>query len=148
MLKFYGIPLSGSRVTIVGRSLVVGKPLAMLLLAEHATLTICHTRTRDLAEECGRADVLIAAAGRARMIGAGFVKPGAAVIDVGINVGADGVVCGDVDYDAAAEIAGYITPVPGGVGSVTTTILARNVIFACENQFLLRRRHSCDMLRP
>jgi methylenetetrahydrofolate dehydrogenase (NADP+)/methenyltetrahydrofolate cyclohydrolase len=132
ILKFYRIPISGSRVTLVGRSLVVGKPLAMLLLAENATLTVCHTRTRNLAEECRRADILIAAAGRARMIDGDYIKPGAVVIDVGINVGEDGALCGDVEYVSAAEIAGYITPVPGGVGAVTTTMLARNTINACE----------------
>jgi len=131
-LRYYGIPLSGSRVTLVGRSLVVGKPLALLLLAQNATLTVCHTRTRDLAEECRRADILIAAAGKAGMIRGDFVKPGAAVVDVGINVGEGGALCGDVDYEAAAEAAGYITPVPGGVGAVTTAMLARNVIAACE----------------
>ena len=132
MLKHYEIPISGKRVTLVGRSLVVGKPLAMLLLAENATLTVCHTRTRDLAGECRRADILIAAAGSARMIGADCIKPGAAVIDVGINIAGDGSLCGDVDYGAAAEVAGYITPVPGGVGTVTTTILARNTLNACQ----------------
>ena len=132
ILKFNDIPISGSRVTIVGRSLVVGKPLAMLLLAENATLTICHTRTRDLADECRRADILIAAAGKAEMIGAGCIKPGAVVIDVGINVKEDGALCGDVKYAEAAEVAGYITPAPGGVGTVTTTMLARNTLDACE----------------
>ena len=138
LLRFYGIPISGSRVTLVGRSLVVGKPLAMLLLAEHATLTVCHTRTRDLADECRRADILIAAAGKAHMISGDCIKPGAVVIDVGINAGADGVLRGDVDYEAAAAVAGYITPVPGGVGVVTTSILARNTLDACES--LARRR--------
>ena len=132
MLKFNGIALAGRRVTVVGRSPVVGKPLAMMLLAEHATVTVCHTRTLDLAGECRRADILIAAAGKANMIGAGFIKPGAVVIDVGINVGADGAVCGDVDFEAACGVAGYITPVPGGVGAVTTTVLARNVLNAAE----------------
>ena len=133
MLRFNNIPIAGSSVTVVGRSPVVGKPLAMLLLAEHATVTICHTRTRDLAAECRRADILIAAAGKAKMIRAEYVKPGAAVIDVGINVGGDGAMCGDVDYEAASEIAGCITPVPGGVGTVTTTMLARNALNAAES---------------
>ncbi|MCL2059404.1 MAG: bifunctional 5,10-methylenetetrahydrofolate dehydrogenase/5,10-methenyltetrahydrofolate cyclohydrolase [Oscillospiraceae bacterium] len=132
ILKFYDIPISGSRVTLVGRSLVVGRPLAMLLLAEHATLTVCHTRTRDLAAECARADILIAAAGKAKMIGGECVKPGAAVIDVGINVTESGALCGDVDYESASAVAGSITPAPGGVGAVTTAMLARNVINACE----------------
>jgi methylenetetrahydrofolate dehydrogenase (NADP+)/methenyltetrahydrofolate cyclohydrolase len=134
MLKFYEIPLSGARVTLVGRSLVVGKPLALLLLANNATLTICHTRTRDLAGECGRSDILIAAAGKAGMITGDYIKPGAAVIDVGINVGEDGELRGDVDYESASGIAGCITPVPGGVGTVTTTMLARNVLNAYEMQ--------------
>ena len=132
LLRFYKIPISGKRVTLVGRSLVVGKPLAMLLLAEHATLTVCHTRTRDLAEECRRADILIAAAGKAKMIGGDYIKPGAVVIDVGINVNEDGSLCGDVDFEAAAIVAGCITPVPGGVGAVTTAMLARNTLNACD----------------
>ena len=137
MLRFYGIPIKGRRVTLVGRSLVVGKPLAMLLLAEHATLTVCHTRTLDLGAECRRADILIAAAGKAGMISAGDIKPGAAVIDVGINVDEEGALCGDVDYAAACGVAGCITPVPGGVGSVTASMLARNTLNACD---MLRAR--------
>jgi len=133
LLRFNGINISGRRVVIVGRSLVVGRPLAMLMLVEHATLTICHTRTRELAAECRNADILIAAAGRAGMIGAEHIKPGAVVIDVGINVSEDGSLLGDVDYQAASEEAGYITPVPGGVGAVTSTILARNTLNACEH---------------
>jgi len=132
ILRYYEIPLSGSRVTLVGRSLVVGKPLSMLLLAANATVTICHTRTADLTAECRRADVLIAAAGKARMIGAECVKPGAAVIDVGINVSVDGSLCGDVDFDAVKETAGCVTPVPGGVGGVTAAILAANTLSAAE----------------
>ena len=132
ILRFFGIPMSGSRVTIIGRSLVVGKPLAMLLLAENATVNICHTRTADIASECRRADILIAAAGRAGMVGADYIKPGAAVIDVGINIKPDGTLCGDVDFEAACEAAGCITPVPGGVGAVTTSMLARNTLDACS----------------
>ncbi|MDR3121663.1 MAG: bifunctional 5,10-methylene-tetrahydrofolate dehydrogenase/5,10-methylene-tetrahydrofolate cyclohydrolase [Clostridiales bacterium] len=131
LLKRYEVPLAGSRVTIVGRSLVVGKPLALLLLAEHATVTVCHTRTRELAEECRRADILIAAAGKAKMLGEAHVRPGAVVVDVGINVGADGRLCGDVDFESASRAAAAITPVPGGVGGVTSAILARNTIDAC-----------------
>ena len=140
MLRFFKIPISGSRVTIVGRSLVVGKPLAMLLLAENATVTICHTRTVDLEAECRRADILIAAAGKASMIGAGHIKPGAAVIDVGVNAGDDGVLRGDVDFEAASALAGHITPVPGGVGTVTPAILARNTLDACERLLTARPR--------
>ena len=130
LLKYYQIEISGKLVTVVGRSPVVGKPLAMLLLAANATLTICHTRTADLAGECRRADILVAAAGKARMLGADCVKPGAVVVDVGINVGEAGTLYGDVDYDAAAAIAGGITPVPGGVGAVTTAILAKHTLDA------------------
>ena len=137
ILRYYGIPVFGSRITVIGRSLVVGKPLSMLLLADHATITICHTRTVDLAGECRRADILIAAAGNAGLVGADFIKPGAAVIDVGINVMPDGSLCGDVIFGEACEIAGCITPVPGGVGAVTTSMLVRNTLDACEK---IRRR--------
>ena len=131
-LRHFDIPLKGKRVTIVGRSMVVGKPLAMLLLKEHATVTICHTRTIDLEGECGKAEILIAAAGVPKMINAGFVSKGASVIDVGINVDADGNLCGDVDFDSVEPLAGSITPVPGGVGAVTTSVLAKHTIEACE----------------
>ena len=130
LLKHFEVPLKGAKVTLVGRSMVVGKPLAMLLLKEHATVTICHTRTVDLAAECRAADILIAAAGVAKMLGAEHVKEGAVVIDVGINVDEEGNLCGDVDYDAAEPLASKITPVPGGVGSVTTSILAKHVLKA------------------
>ena len=132
MLKHFGIALKGKRVTLVGRSLVVGKPLAMLLLKEHATLTICHTRTVDIEEECRRAEILIAAAGAAKMIKAPYVSEGAIVIDVGINVDDGGNLCGDVDFDSVEPIAGRITPVPGGVGTVTTSVLALHTIEAAE----------------
>jgi len=130
LLKYFEVPLKGSKVTLVGRSMVVGKPLAMLLLKEHATVTICHTRTADLAAECRAADILIAAAGAAKMIKAEHVKEGTVVIDVGINVDEDGNLCGDVDFDAVEPLASKITPVPGGVGSVTTSILAMHVLRA------------------
>ena len=130
LLKHFEVPLKGSKVTLVGRSMVVGKPLAMLLLKEHATVTICHTRTADLAAECRAADILIAAAGAAKMINAEHVKEGAVVIDVGINVDEDGNLCGDVDFEAVEPLASRITPVPGGVGSVTTSILAMHVLRA------------------
>ena len=130
LLKHFNIPLKGAKVTLVGRSMVVGKPLAMLLLKEHATITLCHTRTTDLAAECKAADVLIAAAGAAKMITAEHVKEGAVVIDVGINVDEDGNLCGDVDFDAVEPLASKITPVPGGVGSVTTSILAMHTLKA------------------
>jgi methylenetetrahydrofolate dehydrogenase (NADP+)/methenyltetrahydrofolate cyclohydrolase len=127
-----GIDVTGRRVTVVGRSMVVGRPLAMLLLARSATVTICHTRTKDLAARCREADILVAAAGRAKMITAEYIGEGAAVIDVGINVGADGRLCGDVDFDSAAPRAGYITPVPGGVGAVTSSVLARHTLRAAR----------------
>jgi methylenetetrahydrofolate dehydrogenase (NADP+)/methenyltetrahydrofolate cyclohydrolase len=132
MIRHYGIELKGKKVVVLGRSLVVGKPASMLLLGEHATVTICHSRTTDLAGEARQADILVAAIGRAKMVTKDFVKPGAIVIDVGINVDADGKLCGDVDYDQAAENASMITPVPGGVGSVTTIVLAKHVVRAAE----------------
>ncbi len=128
MLDYYGIDLTGKRVTLVGRSMVVGKPLAMLLLGRNATLTICHTRTVDLAGTCARAEVLIAAAGRPKMITADMVGDDAVVVDVGINVDEDGALCGDVDFEAVEPKASYISPVPRGVGSVTTSVLASHVL--------------------
>lgn len=129
-----GIDFDGKSVTIVGRSMVVGRPLAMMLLQKNATVTICHTHTKDLAASCQRADVIIAAAGRAGLITADMVSDDACVIDVGINVGADGKLTGDVDFDAVSEKAAMITPVPGGVGGVTTSILARHVVTAAERK--------------
>ncbi len=131
-LKAYDIPISGKRVMLVGRSLVVGKPLMMLLLKENATVTVCHTKTADLAGECRKADILIAAAGRAKMIGADYVSPGAVVIDVGINVDADGNMCGDVDFDGIQDIASMATPVPGGIGTVTTAVLGEHLAKAAK----------------
>ncbi|MDO4281414.1 MAG: bifunctional 5,10-methylenetetrahydrofolate dehydrogenase/5,10-methenyltetrahydrofolate cyclohydrolase [Peptococcaceae bacterium] len=130
ILDDYGIDLIGKRVTVVGRSMVVGRPLAMLLLERHATVTICHTKTDALMARCREAEVLVAACGRANMIGADMVGDGAIVIDVGINVGADGKLCGDVDFAAVEPVASAITPVPGGVGSVTTSVLAKHVVEA------------------
>lgn len=127
-----GVDFDGKDVTIIGRSMVVGRPLAMMLLQKNATVTTCHTHTRDLAESCRRADVIIAAAGHAGLITADMVKDGACVIDIGINVGADGKLTGDVDFGAVSEKAAMITPVPGGVGGVTTSILARHVVIAAE----------------
>lgn len=127
ILDFYGIELTGKRVVVVGRSLVVGRPLSMLLLKKNATVTICHTRTKDIAAECSRADILIACAGSARMIKKEYTNPGQTVIDVGINF-VDGVMCGDVDYEAVAESVAAITPVPGGVGTVTTSVLLKHTI--------------------
>ncbi|HSQ89197.1 bifunctional 5,10-methylenetetrahydrofolate dehydrogenase/5,10-methenyltetrahydrofolate cyclohydrolase [Romboutsia sp.] len=134
ILKHYGVQLSGAKVAVLGRSMVVGKPAAMLLLNENATVTICHSRTKDLAKVTSEADVLVAAVGRARMVKEEFVKEGAVVIDVGINVDADGNLCGDVDTNAVSDKVSMITPVPAGVGSVTTSILAKHVVKACKLQ--------------
>ncbi len=128
LLDYYGIDLTGKRVTLVGRSMVVGKPLAMLLLGQNATLTICHTRTKDLAGTCAGAEVLIAAAGKAKMITADMVSEGAVVVDVGINVDENGELCGDVDFENVEPKVSYISPVPRGVGSVTTSVLASHVL--------------------
>lgn len=130
VLKAYDIPISGKRVTIVGRSMVVGRPLSMLLLKENATVTICHTRTADLKGTCRNAEILVAAAGKAKMIDASFVGHGAVVIDVGINVDENGKLCGDVDDGSVENKASMITPVPGGVGAVTTAVLARHLVEA------------------
>ena len=131
MLHRTGIDLSGKEAVVVGRSNIVGKPMAMLLLQENATVTICHSRTANLAEHTRRADVLVAAVGKPRFITADMVKPGAIVIDVGINR-VDGKVVGDVDFDAVREVAAWITPVPGGVGRMTITMLLANAIEAAE----------------
>ena len=132
ILDYYGCDLTGKRAVVVGRSLVVGKPLSMLLLGKNATVTLCHTRTADLAAECRRAEILIAAAGRANMIGRDHLAPGQLVLDVGINVDENGNLVGDVDFAAADEIVGAVTPVPGGVGAVTTSVLAAHVLQAAE----------------
>lgn len=126
ILDHYGIPLEGKHVVVVGRSQVIGKPVALMVLERHATVSICHSRTADLAHHVQQADIVIAAAGRAHMITANMVKAGAVVIDVGINE-LDGKTVGDVDYDAVSAVASAITPVPGGVGSVTTTMMLEAV---------------------
>jgi methylenetetrahydrofolate dehydrogenase (NADP+)/methenyltetrahydrofolate cyclohydrolase len=135
MLKSRNVNLKGAEVVIVGRSNIVGKPMAMLLLAHSATVTICHSQTRDLAVHTRRADVLVAAVGRAKMITGDMIKPGATVIDVGINrlpAEQGGKLCGDVDFASAKEVAGLITPVPGGVGPMTITMLLANTIESAE----------------
>lgn len=132
MLDHYDIDPKGKRVTVVGRSMVVGKPLSMLLLKRHATVTICHTRTVDLAGTCRNAEILIAAAGKAGMVTADMTGEGAVVLDVGINMDEEGNLCGDVDFDAVEPKASYISPVPRGVGSVTTSVLAKHVVRAAE----------------
>lgn len=126
ILDHYGIPLEGKHVVVVGRSQVIGKPVALMVLERHATISICHSRTADLAHHIQQADIVIAAAGRAHMITANMVKAGAVVIDVGINE-LDGKTVGDVDYDSVSTVASAITPVPGGVGSVTTTMMLEAV---------------------
>ncbi|MCJ7856016.1 bifunctional 5,10-methylenetetrahydrofolate dehydrogenase/5,10-methenyltetrahydrofolate cyclohydrolase [Lachnospiraceae bacterium NSJ-143] len=132
ILDHYGIEMKGKRAAVVGRSMVVGKPLAMLLLDKHATVTICHSRTQDLPGVCREAEVVIAAVGRAEMVTGDFVSDGAVVIDVGINVNAEGKLCGDVKFDECVDKASMITPVPAGVGSVTTSVLAKHVVKACK----------------
>ena len=127
-----GIDFDGKNVTIIGRSMVVGRPLAMMLLQKNATVTVCHSHTKDLTASCRNADVIISAAGSAGLVTADMVREGACVIDIGINVGEDGKLTGDVDFDAVSEKAAMITPVPGGVGGVTTSILARHVVIAAE----------------
>ena len=124
VLKHYEIPLEGKRVTVVGRSMVVGRPLSMLLVKENATVTICHTRTKDLPQTCRNGEILVAAAGKARMLNREYVGQDAVVIDVGINVDENGKLCGDVDFKDIQETASMATPVPGGVGSVTTSVLS------------------------
>ena len=131
MLKRAGIPLQGKEAVVVGRSNIVGKPMALLLLQENATVTVCHSRTADLAEHTRRADILVAAIGKPRFITADMVKEGAVVVDVGINR-VDGKLCGDVDFDAVSQKASYITPVPGGVGKMTIAILMDNTVSAAE----------------
>jgi methylenetetrahydrofolate dehydrogenase (NADP+)/methenyltetrahydrofolate cyclohydrolase len=132
LLDHHGVALEGRRAVVVGRSTVVGKPLAHLLLDRNATVTVCHSRTRDLASVTSGAEVLVAAAGRAGLIGAEHVAPGAVVIDVGTNPTEDGGLTGDVDFDAVADKAGALTPVPGGVGPVTTALLLRHTARAAN----------------
>lgn len=132
ILKREQVPLAGTRAAVVGRSTVVGKPAALLLLAENATVTVCHSRTKDLAAVCAEADVLVAAVGRTHLISAPHIKPGAIVIDVGTNPTPDGGLAGDVDPDGA-ERAGALTPVPGGVGPVTTVLLMRHTVRAATS---------------
>ncbi len=131
LLKAYDIPVAGKHAVVIGRSNIVGKPMAMLLLAANATVTICHSRTQNLAELTRQADILVAAVGRAGFVTADMVKPGATVIDVGINR-VDGQIVGDVDYAAVSEVAGYITPVPGGVGQMTIALLLANTLDAAQ----------------
>jgi methylenetetrahydrofolate dehydrogenase (NADP+)/methenyltetrahydrofolate cyclohydrolase len=133
MLDFYNIDIKGKEVVVVGRSNIVGKPVSMLLLHRHGTVTICHSRTKDLKEVTGRADILVAAIGRANFITADMVKDGAVVIDVGINRKDDGKLTGDVDFEAVSEKASYITPVPGGVGPMTIAMLLYNTYLSAKS---------------
>jgi methylenetetrahydrofolate dehydrogenase (NADP+)/methenyltetrahydrofolate cyclohydrolase len=140
LLRRTGVALEGAEAVVVGRSNLFGKPMAQLLLAENATVTVCHSRTRDLREVCARADVLIAAVGRPRLIGESFIKAGAVVIDVGMNrltpeqAGNKSGLVGDVDFAAASRVASAITPVPGGVGPTTIAFLLRNTLLAARRQ--------------
>ena len=134
ILNHYEVDLSGKKVVVLGRSLIVGKPVSIMLMGENATVTICHSKTENLAEEAKKADVLVAAIGRAKMVDKSYIKEGATVIDVGINIDESGNLCGDVDTESAIGIAKMITPVPAGVGSVTTSVLAEHVIKACKIQ--------------
>ncbi|MDE5897018.1 MAG: bifunctional methylenetetrahydrofolate dehydrogenase/methenyltetrahydrofolate cyclohydrolase FolD [Clostridia bacterium] len=132
LLKRYRVSVSGKRAVVLGRSNIVGRPMALLLLNADATVTICHSKTGNLKEECSRADILVAAIGKPRFVTADMVKDGAVVIDVGINRDADGSLCGDVDFDAVKDKVSYITPVPGGVGPMTIAMLLENTVNAAE----------------
>jgi methylenetetrahydrofolate dehydrogenase (NADP+) / methenyltetrahydrofolate cyclohydrolase len=137
LLRATGIEIAGARALVLGRSAIVGRPMARLLLAADATVTVAHSRTRDLPAECRRADILIAAIGKPRMVQADWIKPGATIIDVGINRQPDGTLVGDVDFAACAKVAGAITPVPGGVGPMTVACLLENTLAAA-----IRRRRA------
>ena len=134
ILKFYNVELTGKNVVVLGRSMVVGKPQAMLMLQENATVTICHSKTKELSKVAASADVLVAAIGRAKMVTKDFVGNNAVVIDVGINVDENGNLCGDVNTEECLDKVSLITPVPGGVGAVTTSVLAKHVVKACQMQ--------------
>lgn len=134
ILDHYGFDCYGKRAVVVGRSLVVGKPAAMMLLKKNATVTVCHTKTVDMPAICREAEILIVAAGQPGMVDRTYMSPGQVIIDVGINVDAEGKLCGDVNYEDAQEIAAAVTPVPGGVGGVTTSVLVGHVVEAAERQ--------------
>jgi methylenetetrahydrofolate dehydrogenase (NADP+)/methenyltetrahydrofolate cyclohydrolase len=133
LLQKYGIEIAGKHAVVVGRSNLAGKPVAAMLLANNATVTMAHSKTKDLAGLCRTADILVAAIGIPKMIKKDFIKPGAAVIDIGINRTKEGL-CGDVDFEGAKDVADFITPVPGGVGAMTITMLMKNTVTACESQ--------------
>ena len=132
ILKHYNIPIKGQKVTVIGRSLIIGRPVAMMLMKEHGTVTICHTRTLNIEEEAKAADILIAAAGKAKIVDQSYMTEKQVIIDVGINVDEEGNMCGDVNFENGEKIVKAITPVPGGVGSVTTSILMKHVVEAAE----------------
>ena len=132
MLDHYGVELAGKRAVVVGRSFVVGKPVAMMLLERDATVTVCHTKTKNLAALCREAEILVVAIGHGKMIGREYLSPGQVIVDIGINFDENGKMCGDVDYEAASETAKAVTPVPGGIGKVTTAVLAKHVVEACS----------------
>lgn len=134
LIRSTGVPIEGKNCVVVGRSNIVGKPMAMLLLHNNGTVTVCHSRTKNLAEICRGADILVAAVGKPKFITADMVKPGAVVIDVGMDRDENGKLCGDVDFDAVEPIASYITPVPGGVGPMTIAMLMKNAVRAAEIQ--------------
>lgn len=133
MLDYYDIPIEGKNCVVVGRSNIVGKPMALLLLGRNGTVTVCHSKTKELSKVTKEADILVAAVGKAKLITADMVKEGAVVIDVGMNRNENGKLCGDVDFDAVAQKAAYITPVPGGVGPMTISILLKNTLTAALN---------------
>ena len=128
LIRHYNIETKGKKVTVVGRSLVIGKPVALLLTTANSTVTVCHTGTLNIEEECRNADIIVACCGVAKMITEKFVRPGQIIIDVGMNVDEEGRLCGDVDYEGVSQIAEAVTPVPGGVGSITTAILLKHVV--------------------
>jgi methylenetetrahydrofolate dehydrogenase (NADP+)/methenyltetrahydrofolate cyclohydrolase len=130
LLEHAAVPIAGQRAVVIGRSNIVGKPLALLLLQRDATVTVCHSKTRGIESMAKEADILVAAIGRAKLVTAAMVKPGACVVDVGVNRLADGTLAGDVDFQAAKQIAGWITPVPGGVGPMTIAMLLENCLYA------------------
>ena len=132
LLDFYGVELAGKNVAVIGRSLVIGRPVSMLLMNRNATVTICHSKTRDLPSICRNADIIIAAIGKPKFVGAEYVSEGQTVIDVGINVDENGNLCGDVDFEGVSGIVRAISPVPGGVGAITTAVLAKHVIESAE----------------
>lgn len=132
VLDYYGCDPAGRRAAVIGRSLVIGRPVSMLLQRRNATVTMCHSRTADLPAVCRQTEILVAAAGQSGLVDAGFLAPGQVVLDVGINVGPEGGLQGDVDFQGAIRTAGAVTPVPGGVGAVTTAVLAKHVVEAAE----------------